>query len=240
MTDYSQNVEGLFDAERFIKTIRENLGEGGFGGKTKLTSEAVLSIKAAAKEVLPGVSNPQITKDDLVVLMERFEEMCRRQNGMYYLTFEMRVGILKQLAKELELNHRAMKADIRRLFPFTLRNGALCEELKKEFPLFADPPSDFTNVLLANPIDPRSRLIDKQKKYDELLDRSKSRFNEFACFSTNPREIKQAVIYYSDPEKYLRNRLSKGGPKSKGKFTRPVFGRCGGKKTTTAQPLRLE
>lgn len=140
MSGFSDDIE-LFRLERaaeFMRGVR--LTQSGIDkllvGHNSLSPEKEQAITQAVENSALVAAVKESAEVDLQVnhLAERFEEMCRRQG--VHVDAELRPSVVKLLAAELWVNHRALDMPAEKLISATLHQGAIAPELLQEFPEF--------------------------------------------------------------------------------------------------------
>jgi hypothetical protein len=135
---------------------------------------------------------------------ERFEEMGRRQGIM--MDRELRPYVMKLLAAELWVNHRALDTPVKRLLSVTLHQGAIAPELVTEYP--EHPRYVVIQAVVHNPGNPREFLRRAGQEIEALS--SEPEFREIA--KNRPSDIvKSAIDHPSKARVELRKRAFKTG-----------------------------
>ena len=167
-------------------------GRPGLKETQRLAINATATAFAVAEELL------QVDLDTRVRLLERFEEMSRRQR--IDVTSIMRPGILELLVTELWANQQALKTSAGDLVPVTAYCGAIGPKLSTEFPDFSDTPGIFKTAAVHYPSDPSGFLRRVQGTIAEL-----AAGEEFVALRDAPGIFKYAAVNYpADPRSFLR------------------------------------
>lgn len=203
MSDASDDAEiaKLERAAEFMRAVRAEQQAGGAKAQTGgnfLSVEQKQAISAATENSALIAAVKQSAKADLPVnhLIERFEEMCRRQ-GMN-VDADLRPSVAKLLAAELWINHQSLGAGTpaKKLVSATLHQGAIAPELLKEF---SDVPRSLVSrAMVCHPwrvehvlhtAIEQSEALSKEPEFQDLARRNPSQFLETALhFPSNPRE----------------------------------------------------
>lgn len=164
------------DISIFVNAIRHAQKESGkpLRGATFLRSGKLAAIQIAAQELVGTLSDKSITEEHASYMMQRFEEMCRRQKHSF--DERWRQDILKLLSSELMINYYALNLPIQKLIPVTIYHGGIAPQLLHEFPAFKNSPGIFNYAVYKHPTEPRKFLqevstqIDKLKKDPEFIE----------------------------------------------------------------------
>ena len=188
-----------------MREIRQAQSGSGktLSGPNYIEPEQQQAIAQAASISALVVAIKGATETDLSVnvLVERFEEMCRRHKVL--IDAGLRPHIVKLLATELYVNHQALSVPAEKLVSFTLHQGAGGPELKQEFERFRHTPGVFVRAALNYPSDPHGFLRKVGRDIDALAGDP-----EFERFRDTPGVFATAAIDHpSDPHGFLR----KGG-----------------------------
>jgi hypothetical protein len=157
-------------------------------------------IEAARNSALVAAVKEHAQIDGAVnQLAERFEEMCRRQR--MEMSKELRPAVLKLLATELLVNHKALDwLPVEKLIPVTAYQGAVVPEVKKEFGHFFSPWI-IENAVKHYPGHPRGYL----SKVGETADMTAAE-PEFKRFCDTPEIfITAAALNPLNPRLWLAN-----------------------------------
>ena len=145
MSDSSDDklLSDLWRAAAFMQAVRVTQAESGktLAGSSLLSLEQEEKIIEATRNSALAAAVKEHAQVDGAVnqLAERFEEMCRRQL-MELVSKELRPAVVKLLATELLVNHRALdRLPVEKLIPVTAYQGAVVPEVKKEFGHFFSP-----------------------------------------------------------------------------------------------------
>lgn len=179
--------------DSFARRGRRISGTRGLSAATRREIQAAVKSYARLKHRLP------VTSEIMTGLLERFEEICRRQ--AIEVAAGMRPAVLRQLVTELQANHQALgHKSAQRLVPVTAFHGAIVAKLKQEFPELSEGVSIITRAALNFPGNPRAYLSKVRRHIEEL-----SNEEEFAAFRDTPGIIRQvAAGYPGDPRACLR------------------------------------
>lgn len=165
-------------------------GKGKFTGRLYLSPSEQLAITDAASNSALVEAVKASAQVDLPVnhLAERFEEMARRQGAI--LDAELRPAVIKLLAAELWVNHKALDAPAEKLISTTLHQGAIAPELIQEFSS-EFPPSIIRFAMVdAAPASPREFLKRAGIEIKELAENPE--FQKLA--DKRPSALLQAAI----------------------------------------------
>jgi hypothetical protein len=180
------------------------------------------AIKETARALVSDLHSVEIAFDDKVKLLERFEELCRRQRR--YPVDNTQSRILRYLTLELRLNSMVLQEVPSKLISFTIYHGAIAKHLMNEFSFFSDTPKIIKHAVVASPFNPHKSLSDAKKTAERLAKESKKPNNEFACFAEKPEIFKQAVASNpSNPQQFLRSAFRSIVPNTKSVLERPIF-----------------
>ena len=148
-------TDSLTAAAEFLSTVR-GLAQGkrqSLSGRARLTPAQKDAIRQAAEG--SGLANAmrKCLNIDVPVhaLLERFEEMCRRQGAG--VDADMRPYLVRLLSTELVANRQALGGNPEKLIPFTLGNGALGPALiaDAEFESLRETPGIFRRAAIGYP-----------------------------------------------------------------------------------------
>ncbi len=198
----SESIENTIlsqDARRVIHEVRQlqAAGKKALRGRTGLDSAQRYAIRATAVSMAVAGLPPPIPQSELIRLLERFEEMARRQKIV--VAAGVRPSILGLLATELWVNKHSLNISAGKLVAATVYHGAIGEKLHKEFPQFSDSPSLFRHATINYPADPEGFVRKTLTAIEEM-----SQEREFAEFLDTPGIFKQAAVRNpSDPRFFL-------------------------------------
>jgi hypothetical protein len=188
------------EARAFIDEARRRQAGSGqtLKGRPGLESGQRFAIRAVAVSLVVVAGPLDITQHDMIRILERFEEMCRRQK--LEVNAGLRPCILHALVTELWINRQSLDVPLEKLIAATVYHGAFGARLSREFPQFSDTPSLLRNAVVNYPSDPVGFLRKTQKVIDGM-----GREREFHEFWDTPGIFKQAAVRNpSDPRECLR------------------------------------
>jgi len=204
------------EAEAFMASVREaqrKCGKSVTGcGYSRVPFDKRVYFEKAALEALTDLHNQEITLDDIILLAEHFEEMCHRRQ--LPMPQDLRPAIVRQLALELEQNHKIIRLIPGKLLRITSYNGAIAEKLVQFFPLFADKPWIIRRAAEHRPRDPLEFFQLAQEKSEDLIKESQNPESEWAFLANKPSTIIQTVInHVDDPRRNLRALRERNAPR---------------------------
>jgi hypothetical protein len=191
---------GTKNTQSFMDDVRHGRLESGISmkGGRGLKEPQRFAIRAAVASCAVSTHGMETIPEIRTGLLERFEEMCRRQR--IQIPAEMRPAILDTLLTELWVNQQALKMPADKLVPVTAYSGAIAPKLIHEFTPFRDTPSLFKHAAVSHSGDPREFLRRMQRDIAAMAGEE-----EFALFRDIPSVFKHAAVGYpSDPRGFLR------------------------------------
>lgn len=193
-------TDGLTAAAEFLSNVR-GLAQGkrqSLSGRSRLTPDQKDAIRQAAEG--SGLANAmrKCLNIDIPVhaLLERFEEMCRRQGAA--VDADMRPYLVRLLSTELVANQQALGGNPEKLIPFTLDNGALGPALiaDAEFESLRETPGIFRRAAVgyAGPGKAKEFLRRVLRAIPELMADA-----EFESLRETPGIFRYAAVSYPGP-----------------------------------------
>jgi hypothetical protein len=203
--DDDKLLSDLWRAAAFMQAVRVMQAESGrtLAGQSLLSLEQEEAIiETARNSALVGAVKEQAQVDGAVNhLAMRFEEMCRRQR--MEISKELRPAMLKLLATELWVNHKALRLPAEKVTPVTVYQGAIGPELEKGFERFRDKPWIFTTAAVSHASNPRGFLTKVAESVDEMASEP-----EFERFRDTPGIFATAAAHNpSNPRAYVREKI---------------------------------
>jgi hypothetical protein len=191
VSDASEEIElsRLERAAEFMHGVRLTAsGRRSQRGGRYIAPETKMAITEALSNSALVAAVKEAAQVDLPVnkLVERFEEMCRRQDAI--VDAELRPAVAKLLATELWVNHIALSEPAKNLVSATLHQGAIAPELLKEY---AEYPRYMVTVAMKQwPATSRETLRRANKEIAALA--AEPEFQELA--NKKPSAFKYAAI----------------------------------------------
>ena len=188
------------EARAFVEEVRlkQFASAQTLKGRSGLEPAQRLAIRATAVSYVVAGKPPQLTQSEMIRLLERFEEMARRQK--FAINAGLRPAILGILLTELWVNKHALDSSVEKLIAATAYHGSVGLRLAKEFPQFSETPSLYRHAVMNYPSDPGSFIQKTQAAIEEMI-----REKEFEVFWDTPGLFRQAAIRNpSDPREFLR------------------------------------
>jgi hypothetical protein len=200
-----EELSKLRRAAEFMRDIRLAQSESGKAqtGGNHLSPEQQQGITKAASSSALVAAIKESAGVDLPVnhLGERFAEMCRRQGEV--IPAGLRGAVVKLLAAELWVNHKALDEPAEKLISATLHQGAVGPDLLKEF---SQHPRWVVATAMKNaPAASRDFLLRAGKEVETLAGE-----REFQGVAKT-RLYEAALRYPSHVRSALRERVKPGG-----------------------------
>ena len=168
-------------------------------GRSGLQLTQRIAIRAVATSMAIAGKPPKLAQAEMIRLLERFEEMARRQKMI--VQAELRPALLGLLVTEFWVNKHALDSPAEKLIAATAYHGAIGIRLGEEFPQFQDTPGLLRHAVINYPADPGRFLRKTQDAIDSMAS-----VPEFAEFRDTPGMYKQAAVRNpSDPSGFLRS-----------------------------------